>query len=116
IAHELWPQRAQMHHASAADERADEANHEINRVVGRQNAKVANSWPEWVPCRQRLALLQIIIMREHASFGPPAGAGRIDDAGDIRPPSRNKFRIALTAEIFPAIGPRKIGSQRRFRD
>src|SRR5579863_5479922 len=64
ITHKLWPQRAQVHHASTADEWADEANHKINRMIRRQNTEVPDSRPEWVPRRERFALLQIIIMSE----------------------------------------------------
>src|ERR1700681_384267 len=62
IAHKLWPQRTQVYHTGPAHERADEPNHEINRVVRRQNAEVADPRPEWVPGRERLALLKIVLV------------------------------------------------------
>src|ERR1017187_6483363 len=34
IEHQLWTQCGQMQHANAASRRADEAHHEINRVIG----------------------------------------------------------------------------------
>ena len=38
VAHELRPQRTEVHHARAADKRADKAHHKIDGMIGRQNA------------------------------------------------------------------------------
>ena len=92
IAHELRPQRPQMHDARATHKRPDEAHHEINRVIGRKNAQVAHARPEWIQRSQRLALLQIIFMGHHAALGPPAGPRGINDAGHI---------LALAVEQTP---------------
>src|SRR6188474_1986359 len=54
----LRPQGAQVHHSGTANERANEAHHEINGMVCRQNTQVAHTWPKRVPGHQRLALLQ----------------------------------------------------------
>src|SRR5208282_5472317 len=106
VAHELRPQRAQVHHASSAHKWADEANHKINRMVRRQNAQVTHPRPERIPGRERLALLQIVLMREHASFGTPARARGINDASHVLPLPRNKLRVAFAAKILPPVSPR----------
>ena len=115
VAHELRPQRAQMHHARAADERPDKADHEIDGVIRGQNTQVAHARPEGIQRDQRLALLQIIFMGEHASLGTPAGPGRIDDAGHVLRCARHKYRLTFAAKFLPAKRAREVRSRRRFR-
>ena len=116
VAHEFRPQGAQMHDTRAANKRPDKADHEIDGMVGGQNAQIANARPEGIQRDQRLALFQIILMSEHASLGTSAGARRIDDAGHILTLARNKYGIALAAKIFPAERSRKFRPRRRFGD
>ena len=92
-----------MDHACAANERADESDHEINRVVCGQNAEIPHSGPEWIPSGQRLALLEIIFVSEYATLGAAAGAGGIHDASCVFPSAGYKVRVALAAKFFPAI-------------
>src|SRR5271166_4350549 len=49
-----------------AHKRPDEPDHEINGVVGGQNAQITHARPEGIQGRQRHALLQVIFMGEHA--------------------------------------------------
>src|SRR5262249_40836675 len=48
FAHEFRTQRPQVHHGSAANERADESDHEVYRVVRWQDAQVSHTRPERV--------------------------------------------------------------------
>src|SRR2546425_9539628 len=105
-----------MHQASAAHERPDEAHHKINGVIRWQNTEVTPSRPEGIPRGQSLALLQVILVREHASLGPPTRARGINDAGGILALPWNKPRIALEAKFFPAVCARKVSAQRRLSD
>src|ERR1700730_3910565 len=83
VAHEFRAQGPQVHHARAAYERSYKADHEINRMIRGQNTEVAHARPERIPGCQRLALLEIILMREHASLGTPTRPRRINYAGHI---------------------------------
>ena len=82
-----------VHHRGAADKRADKSDHEIDGVIRRKNAQVAHSGPEGIQRGQRLALLKIIFMREHAAFRPSASARGIDDAGCVISLARNEHRV-----------------------
>src|SRR6476620_5180618 len=46
VAHELRPQRPQMHHARPADEGSDKTDHEIDGVIGGQNTQITYARPE----------------------------------------------------------------------
>ncbi len=107
IPHKFRTQRPQMDHARPAHKRTDESHHEINRMIRRQNAQIPHSRPEWIPRRQRPALLQIILMRQHASLGTPARARRIHDARHIFALPHHKIRRAFAFEIFPAKSSRQ---------
>ena len=103
IAHKLRAQRAQMHDAGPANERPDEAHHEIDGVIGRQNAQISNSRPKRIPGSQRLALFEIIFVRENATLRAAAGARGIDDAGGVFTLACDtNVGLALAPEIFPA--------------
>ena len=114
VAHEFRTQSPQMHDAGSANKRTDKTNHEINGVVGRQNAEVAHTRPEGVPRDQCLALLQVIFVGKHTSLGPAASPRGIDDAGHILTLPRHKHGITLAAKIFPALRPCKISTRRRL--
>src|ERR1700686_542008 len=62
IAHKFRTQRPQMHHAGSAHEWTDKSDHEIDRMIRRQNTQIANARPEWIPRGQRSALLERTIM------------------------------------------------------
>src|SRR6202050_3489720 len=107
-----------MHHGAATGERHEEPAHEIDRVIGGDDAQVARARPEWEDGYYSGALLEIVFVREDAAFGLPARAGGIDDAGGIFSSARDEGGCAFTcrAEIFPALRSREIGVGRRFRD
>ena len=53
-----------MHDRGAAGERADEADHEIYRVIRGEDAEVAHAGPEGIERGQRDALFEIIFVRQ----------------------------------------------------
>ena len=110
------PQRAQMHDGAAAGEGHDEAAHEVDRMIGGNDAQVARAGPEGKDRRDGCALFEIVSVREHASLGAAAGARGIDDAGRIGALSRAKFRLALAAKLLPSPRAGKIGAGWRFGD
>ena len=114
IAHKLRTQRAQMHHARSAHKRSDESHHEIDRVIRGQNTQVPHSRPEWIPRRQRPALLQIIFVREHAAFRASARSRRIHDAGHIVPLAHDEIRRAFALEVLPPERACQFRAQRGF--
>src|SRR5207245_7058757 len=73
VANELGPQSTKMHYAGSADERSDKADHKIDGVICGQNAQIADSRPEGIPSSQRLALLQVIFMRQYAALWTASG-------------------------------------------
>src|SRR5207248_8350563 len=58
----------------------DKSDHEINGVIGGQDAQVADSWRKWIPGNQRFALLQIIFVSKNASLGVPTRPGGVNNA------------------------------------
>ena len=105
-----------MDHGRPARERADEADHEIDRVIRGQDAQVAHAGPERKNRRERQALLEIILVRQNAALRPPAGPRGIDDAGRILAPARNENGLACIAEFLPALRSREFGARGRFGD
>ena len=63
-----------MHYRRTANEGAEETNHEIDRVIRRQDAEVAHTRRKRIERSERDALLEIIFVRHHAAFGTAAGA------------------------------------------
>ena len=116
VTHVVWPQCTQVDDAGSAHKRSDEAHHKIDRVIGGQNAQVANAGPERVPGRQCATLFQIILVGEHATLRTAAGAGRIHNAGHIVFLPHDKIGSAFAFEIFPAISSGKIGANWSFGD
>jgi hypothetical protein len=53
VAHKFRTQSAQMNDARTAYEWSDEAHHEIDRVIGGQDAQIAHARPERIPGGQR---------------------------------------------------------------
>src|ERR1700677_4748631 len=108
IPHKLRAQGSQVHDTGSAHKRANKPHHEINRMIRRKNAEIPYSRPKGIPRGQRPALLQIILVRQHASLGPSARARGVDDASDIVALSHDKIRRALALKIFPAKSSAKI--------
>src|SRR6266849_8877687 len=105
-----------MNYARTANKRPDKADHEVDGVVRRQNAEITHARPKGIQRSQRLALLQIIFVGEHAPLGTAAGPGRIDDAGHVLALARDEHGVTLASKIFPAMSTRKIGPRRGLRD
>src|ERR1700741_5215789 len=105
-----------MDDACAASERTEEADHEIDGMVRRENAEVTHTGPEGIERRERNALLKIVFVRHHATLRAPAGSGGIDDAGDVFSFARHENRFGLAAEFFPPLRSGEIGVGGRFGD
>ena len=115
VANVFRTQRAQVHDTCSAHKRPDEADHEINRVVSRQNAQVAHARPEGIPRSQRLALLKIISLREDTALRAASGPRGIYDAGWIFALAGDENRIPFTPKLLPSKGCFQVGCWRRFR-
>src|ERR1700691_4139903 len=106
-----------MHDGRAANERAEEADHEIDRVIRRQNTEIAIPGREWIERRERDALLQIIVVLHHAALRASAGTRRIDDGREIAAVARRENRrLRLRLRVFPALRSIEISVRRRFGD
>src|SRR6266436_9136298 len=105
-----------MYHGGAADEGAEEADHEVDSVVGRENTEVTEAGGERIDGSERDALLKIIFVGHHAAFGAAAGARGIHDGGDVATLTRDEVWFAFAAEFFPAMRTEEIGIWRRFGD
>ena len=105
-----------MHHRRAANERAEEAHHEIDRVVRRQDAQVPDARPKGIERGQRDALFEIIFVRDHAALRTAAGPRGIHDARDVPTLARNKLGFARAAEFFPALRTMEVRIGGGFRD
>src|SRR5882757_5217801 len=105
-----------MHYAGAAGDRAEKADHNIDGVVGGENAEVTHAWPKWIERSERYALLEIIFVGHHAAFGAAAGSGRIDDGGDVLAFAGHEGGREAASKFFPALGASEIGVGRRFGD
>src|SRR5579863_5401698 len=114
ISNKLRTQRTEVHHRCPANERPNESDHEVNRMIGGKDAQVPHSRPKRIPRGQRFALFEVIFMGEHAALGASTCTGRINNARCVLALSRNEDWIALAAEFFPAERSSKVGTQRRF--
>src|SRR5437763_10704285 len=101
----LGPQRWQVYDGGATCKRPEKPHHEIDSVVRRQNAEVANARPKRIERSQRDALLQVILVRHHAALGAAAGSGGVHDASSIAAVARNERGLALAAKFFPTLRP-----------
>ena len=90
IADQFGPESTQMNDARSANKWPDKSDHEINGVIGGQDAQVADSWRKWIPGNQRFALLQIIFVSKNASLGVPTRPGGVNNACRILALSRHK--------------------------
>src|SRR5712675_3800883 len=95
-------ERAEMHHSGTADEGAEKTDHEINRVIGGEDAEIAKAGSEGVDGSERDALLEIVFVSHHAAFWAAAGAGGIDDGGHVAALARNEGRFPGAAKFLPA--------------
>src|SRR4029077_17876037 len=99
----------------AADKGVEEAEHEIDRMVGGKNAEIGGAGPQRIERGERRALFQIIFVRHHTAFGTPARARRVDDGCDVAALAGNEDGLALSVEAFPALRPIEVGARRRLR-
>ena len=83
IAHQLGTKSTQVHHHRAAEIRTEKSNHEVDGVVRRKNAEIANARRKGMQREKRLQLLQVIPVREDASLGTPSRSRRVHDARGI---------------------------------
>jgi len=103
-----------MHDRCSANERPEEAHHEVNGVIRRQDAEVTNARRKRIDRSERNALFEVILVRQQAAFGTAAGAGRIDDASHVLACARNEGWFAAPLELFPSLGASEIGARGRF--
>src|SRR6202041_3096194 len=97
-----------MHDAGSTHEWANESHHKINCVIGRQNAQIPYPRPEWIPRGQCPALLQIILVGEHASLRAATRARGINDARHVLTLPHHKIRRTFALELFPAKSSRQV--------
>src|SRR5271154_3824712 len=105
-----------MNDCGAASEGADEADHEIDCVIRREDTEVTDAGPERIEGSERDALLEIIVVREDAALRATAGAGGIDDAGGGAALAWDECWFTCCAEIFPTVGTIEIGASWSFGD
>jgi hypothetical protein len=74
IANEFGTQGAQVYYTGSAYERADKTHHEIDRVIGRENAQIPHPRPEGIPRGQNATLFQIVFLRQDAALGSAGGS------------------------------------------
>ncbi len=103
-----------MDYSAAAGERHDKSAHEINRVIGRNNAQVARAGPERKNRGHGSALFQIIFVGQHATLRPASRSRRIHDARIVFPRTSPEFRRVRDAIFFPAQRTPEVGVRRRF--
>src|SRR5262245_28997924 len=105
-----------MHYAGSTGEWAEEADHEIDGVIGWENAEVAHAGREGIERGEGDALFEIVFVGHHTALGKTAGARGIDDGGDVLAFARGKCRFRAYAEFFPAMGAEEIGAGGGFGD
>src|SRR5256885_16231646 len=103
-----------MNNGGAADERAEETDHEVDGMIGGENAEVTKTWSERVQRGEGDALLKIVFVGHHTAFGAAAGAGGVDDGGQVCALTRNEGWFATVAEFFPSVRAGQIGICRNF--
>src|SRR5437762_6623534 len=91
-----------MHDRCAARKRTEKTHHEIDGMVRWQDTEVAYARPEWINRCEREALLQIVLVRHHATLRAAARPGRVDYASRILAFARDEHRPVFSAKIFPA--------------
>jgi len=91
-------------------------NHEIDGMIRRQNTEVTHARPKRIKRCERDALLQIIFVRHHATFGAAARPGGVDNARRVLAFARDEDRLACSAKFFPALCAGEIGVCRRLGD
>src|SRR5215470_2188077 len=106
-----------MDDRGSTSERTEEADHEVDRVVGGKNAEVAHARPKRVQRSEGDALLEIIFVRHHTALRAPAGPRGVDDAGEIFALAGDQYRRSIfVSECFPTLRSRKIGVWRSLGD
>src|SRR4029077_5022219 len=104
-----------MNHLRSARERPDKSNHEVNRVIRRQNAEVSYAGPKWKERGESHALLEIIFVCQNAAFRPPSCPRGINNASRVFASSLNEARRASSAKILPPFRSVKFSAFRCFR-
>src|SRR5262249_541951 len=104
-----------MDDASPASERPEEANHEVNRVIGRKDAEITDPGPEGIKRRKGDALLEIVFVGHHAAFGAATCPGGVDDAGEVFALARSEAgRRFFGAEFLPTVSAGEVGGGGSF--
>src|SRR6266704_139548 len=103
-----------MNDRGPTGERSEKTHHEIDGVIRRQYAEVAQARPEGIERSERDALLQIVFVRHHAAFGASASPRGVDNAGRIPPAARNENRFADASKLFPVLRAGKNSVCRRL--
>src|SRR5690349_17529704 len=102
-----------MDDGATASEGHDEAAHEVDGMIGGNDAEITRSRPKRKNGSYGHALLEIVFVREDAALGATAGAGRINDAGGIAAPALHKYWLARILKFFPAFCAAEIGMRGR---
>src|ERR1700739_3317070 len=83
LSYKFGPQSAQVNDGRAAHKRRDKSPHEADGVICRKNAQVSHAGCQGIERNERLALLEIILVRQGAALRMAARAGAINDAGGV---------------------------------
>src|SRR5947207_179958 len=119
LANKFGAQGAQVNDAGSTGKWTEKADHEIDGVIRWQNAEIADAGPEWIERSESDTLFEIIFVGHHAAFGAAAGAGGVDDGGEVFAFAGNELRsgagIGTFFELgFPAVSASEIGVGRSF--
>ncbi len=106
VAHKCVPHKfrtacPQMHHTGTTHKRPNEADHEVNCVVGWQDTQIPNSRPgKWIPTRstKRIAPAVVLWVEEaHPDFGRPPVPTNTQCATSLTLPASAKSERPLAA-------------------
>src|ERR1700720_3926324 len=104
-----------MYDRCSARKRSEKTHHEIDGMVRGQDTEVAHARPERINRCQGDALLQIVLMRHHATLRAAARPGGVDDASRFLAFACDEYRLVFSAKIFPAPRASEISVCRCFR-
>ena len=103
----LGPQGSLMNDGGPAQQRDNEAAHEVNGVIGGKNRKVSVPFHHGKEGRQDFCLCEVVVVGQHASFGCSSGTRRIDHCRHVLSGAFHQLdRLGL---LFPRNGPLEIG-------
>src|SRR5580700_8143931 len=103
-----------MHDGCSANEGPEEAHHEVNGVIRRQDAEVTNARRKRINGGERNALFEVVLVRHQAAFGTAASAGRIDDRRQVLSCARYEGWFSAPRELFPSRGASELGALGRL--